>query len=52
MQILKQDRIVFPEACKEIWCLKCKGQGHDKYHYPVFANYIVGRGPMSLRPEA
>lgn len=41
-----------PEAREEVWCIKCKGLGHDKDHYPVFANYLVGGGPMSLRPEA
>lgn len=52
MQSLKQDRTPWPEACEEVWCVKCKGQGHDKDHCPVFMNYLVGGGPMPLRPEA
>jgi len=44
MQILKQDRTPWPEVRKEVWCIKCKGQGHDKDHCPVFANYLVGGG--------
>ncbi len=52
MQSLKQDKTVRLEVCEEIWCLKCKGQGHEKDHCPVFANYIVGGGPMPLRLEA
>lgn len=32
MQSLKQDRTVWEEAHEEIWCLKCKGQRHDKDH--------------------
>ena len=52
MQSLKQDKIACPEAHKEVWCVKCKGQGHDKDHFPVFTNYMVGGGPMPLRPKA
>lgn len=52
MKNLKQDRTVRQEACKEIWCWKCKGQGHAKDRCPVFANYIIGGGPTLLRPES
>ena len=52
MQSLKQDRTIRPEVHKEVWCLKCKSQGHDKDHFPVFENYLVGGGPMPLRPES
>jgi len=51
MQSLKQDRIAHPEA-RKVWCIKCKGQGHGKDHCLVFANYLVGGGPMPLRSEA
>lgn len=52
MQILKQDRTTWPEAREEVWCIKCKGQGHDKDHCPVFMNFLTGGGSMPLRPEA
>lgn len=52
MQSLKQDKTPRPEAREEVWCIKCRGQGHDKDHCQVFANYLAGVGPMSLRPEA
>lgn len=52
MQSLKQDRIVRLEVYEEVWCVQCKGQGHDKYHCLVFANYIMGGGPMQLRPKS
>jgi len=42
MQSLKHDRTTQPEVHKEVWCIKCKGQGHDKDHCPVFANYLAG----------
>ena len=25
-----------------MWCIKCKGEEHDKDHCPVFANYLAG----------
>lgn len=37
---------------EEILCLKCKSQGHDKDHFPIFVNYVEGGGPMHLRLEA
>jgi len=40
-----------PKAREEVWCIKCKGQGHDKDHCPVFTNYLQGGGMMSLRLE-
>jgi len=52
MQSLKQDKTPRPEAREEVWCIKCKGQEHDKDHCPVFTNYLVGGGWMLLRPKA
>ena len=51
MQSLKQDGTTRPKVRAEVWCVNCKGQGHDKDHYPMFGNYLVGGGPMPLRPE-
>lgn len=51
MQSLKQDRTVRPEVHEEVWCIKCKAQGHDKDHCLVFINYLEGGWPMSIRPE-
>ena len=52
MQSLKQDRTTCPETREEVWCIKCKGQGHDKDHCPLFMNYLVRRGPMPVILEA
>jgi len=52
MHSLKKDRAPQSEVRKEVWCIKCKGQGHDKDYYPVFVNYLAGGGPIPLRPEA
>lgn len=32
--------------------MKCKSEGHDKYHCLVFPNYIVAGQLMHLRSEA
>ena len=52
MQSLKQDKTIRPEVHEEVWCVKCKSQGHDRDHCPIFTNYIEGGGIMPLRPEA
>ena len=52
MQSLKQHIIVRSEVRKEVWFLKCKGQGHDKDHYLVFANYFATGGRMNLQSDA
>ena len=52
MQRLKQDRAPQPEVHEELWCVKSKGQGHEKYHCPIFVNYLARGGPMPLRVES
>lgn len=51
MQSMNQERASWSKARAEAGCTKCKSQGHDKDHYPVFANYLVGGGPMPLKLE-
>lgn len=41
-----------PEVHKEVWCIKCKGEGHDKDHFLIFIKYITLWGPTPLRLEA
>jgi len=52
LQSLKKEKETKPEVCAEIWCLKCKGHGHDKDHFPIYVNYIIGGGPIPLKLEA
>jgi len=52
MKSLKEDKTDRPEGREEVWGLKCKSHGHDKDHYPIFANYVALGGPMPLRVEA
>lgn len=42
MQSLEQDKGPRPKACEEVWCIRCKGQGHDKDHCLIFVNYWAG----------
>lgn len=42
MQSLKQDKVPQSEVHEEVWCIKCKGQGHDKDHCLTVPNYLVG----------
>jgi len=51
-QSLKKDKVARPEVHKEVWCLKCKSQRHDKDHFPIFANYVPGGWPVPLRLES
>ena len=51
VQSLKQDRTTRPKVRDEVWCIKCKGQGHDKDHCLVFMIYLAGGEPMPLRLE-
>lgn len=48
---LKQLHALWIEAWEEVWCIKCKGQDHNKDHCPTFMNYVAGGGPISLRLE-
>lgn len=52
LQSLKKEKETKPEVHEEVWCLKCKFQRRDKYHCPVFANYIIGGGPIPLKLES
>lgn len=52
MKNLKKDREPRPKVCREVWCIKCKGEGHDKDHCPIFMNYSIGGAPMLQRLEA
>lgn len=51
MQSLKKDRRARLEAHEEFWCLKCKGQGHDKDHCLVFQNICCSRGTNASKAE-
>lgn len=51
LQSLKRGREGKPKVRVEIWCLKCKSHEHDKDHFSVFKNYIIGGGPLPLKPE-
>jgi len=37
---------------EEVWCVKCKGRGHDKDQCLIFENYVVGGAIIPLRLKA
>ena len=36
------------EIAQELWCIKCKGQGHTKDNCPVFVEYLASGAPNPL----
>ena len=36
------------EITQELWCIKCKAQGHTKDNCPVFVEYLVSGDPNPL----
>ena len=52
MKKLKQEQAPRPEVQEEVWCIKCRSQGHNKDHRLILANYVVMGGPTPLQPEA
>lgn len=51
LQSLKKGKEVRPKVHTEVWCLKCKGNGRDKVHCPIYQNYLIRGGPVPLKPE-
>jgi hypothetical protein len=37
------------EKSKDIWCIRCKSEGHDKEHCPLFHEYLASRAPSPLK---
>ena len=44
LQSLKKGK----EVCDEVWCPKCKTEGHSKEHCLVFAEYLASGVPNPL----
>ena len=36
------------EVQEEVWCTRCRTEGHSKEHYPVFPEYLVSGAPNPL----
>ena len=36
------------EIREEVWCTKCRTEGHSKEHCPVYAKYLVAGAPNPL----
>lgn len=48
---MKKGKEAQPEVHAKVWCLKRKGHGYDKGHYPIYQNYLIGGGLVPLKPE-
>lgn len=38
-----------PKVRTDVQCIKCKDEGHDNNHYPVYHNYLIGGGLVPLK---
>jgi len=36
----------------DIWCIRCRTEGHDKEHCPALSDYLAAGAPNPLRPTA
>jgi hypothetical protein len=46
---MKKDR--GKEKREDIWCIRCKVEGHDKEHFPLFSEYLASRAPNPLNKD-
>jgi hypothetical protein len=37
------------EKREDIWCIRCKAEGHEKENYPLFNEYLASREPNPLK---
>jgi hypothetical protein len=37
------------EKREDIWCIRCKSEGHDKEHFPLFHEYLASGAPSPLK---
>jgi len=51
LQSLKKGKEAQLEVRTKVLCLKFKAHGHDKDHCPIYKNYLIGGGPVPLKPE-
>jgi hypothetical protein len=34
---------------EDIWCVRCRSEGHDKEHFPLFNEYLDSGAPIPLK---
>jgi hypothetical protein len=39
------------EKREDIWCIRCKEEGHDKENCPLFSEYLASRAPNPLNQD-
>jgi len=52
LQDLKKQKEIKLETHSQVWCMKCKAEGHHRYYYLVFQYYIVVGVSNLLKPES
>ena len=51
MSLQIQDIKKGKETSKELWCTKCKIEGHHKHHCPAFLDYLASGAPNPLNSQ-
>jgi len=51
LQDLEKGKEAWSEMHSEVWCTKCKVEGHYKDQCPVYRNYVAAEGPNALKSE-
>jgi hypothetical protein len=34
---------------EDIWCVRCRSEGHEKEHFPLFHEYLASRALIPLK---
>jgi len=46
VEYMKNDKV--KEKREDIWCIRCKLEGHDKENFPLFHEYLASGAPIPL----
>jgi hypothetical protein len=44
---MKKDKV--KDKRENIWCIRCKSEGHEKENYPLFHEYLASGSPIPLK---
>jgi hypothetical protein len=44
---MKKDKV--KEKREDIWCVRCRSEGHEKEHFPLFNEYLASGALMPLK---
>jgi hypothetical protein len=49
LQVKDMNKDKGKEKREDIWCIRCKSEGHDKEHCPLFHEYLASEAPSPLK---